>query len=390
MTHRERILAVCRGEKADRIPWIPRLDLWHNAHASAGTLPAPYRGASLREITDDMGVGYHAVIPNFVDVRTPDDTVDRCLGVYRLRGMCFETRLREVEREVSFEGDATRVTYHTPVGSVSCRFSYTAAMKEAGASISWCDEHPWKGPDDYRALEHIFSHLEVVRTHNEYAKWQAWVGEDGAAVAFGSLSASPVHHIMRELMPMTDFFLEMHDHPDRVLALARTMERWFEETFAALVESSAEILLMGANYDETITYPPFFEQHFLPWLSHLAEMAHARGKLVLTHTDGENRGLTDLYRRCHFDVADSVCPKPMTKLSLEETMDRLPGITIWGGIPSVALLPESVSDVDFEHLVDEAIALAKARGRLILGVADTTPANASLDRLKWITERVSG
>ena len=39
MTHKERILAACRGEVPDRIPWIPRLDLWYNAHQRAATLP---------------------------------------------------------------------------------------------------------------------------------------------------------------------------------------------------------------------------------------------------------------------------------------------------------------------------------------------------------------
>ena len=32
MTHRERISAVFRGETVDVIPWVPRIDLWHNAH----------------------------------------------------------------------------------------------------------------------------------------------------------------------------------------------------------------------------------------------------------------------------------------------------------------------------------------------------------------------
>ena len=32
MTHKERILAACRGEVPDCIPWIPRLDLWYNAY----------------------------------------------------------------------------------------------------------------------------------------------------------------------------------------------------------------------------------------------------------------------------------------------------------------------------------------------------------------------
>ena len=31
MTHRERMLAALRGEPSDRLPWIPRLDLWYSA-----------------------------------------------------------------------------------------------------------------------------------------------------------------------------------------------------------------------------------------------------------------------------------------------------------------------------------------------------------------------
>jgi len=69
MTHKERILAACRGEVPDCIPWVPRLDLWYNAHRQAGTLPAGFEDATLRQITDGLGVGYHAVVPDFLNVR---------------------------------------------------------------------------------------------------------------------------------------------------------------------------------------------------------------------------------------------------------------------------------------------------------------------------------
>lgn len=390
MTHKQRILAACRGEVPDRIPWVPRLDLWYNAHKRAGTLPAPFAGATLREITDGLGIGYHAVVPNFLDIRSTDDTIDRALGIYRLRTMPFETRLHNVRREARIDGDRTRVVCHTPAGSVSGTFSYTPAMKEAGVSLSWIDEHLYKGPRDGAALGFIFSNLEVVRTYDAYRAWQEWVGEDGVAVAFASLSASPMHHIMRELMPMTDFFLEMHDHPDELARLAESMHRWFRQMFAALVESPAEIIFLGANYDETITYPPFFERHILPWLSELAEAAHRHGKLLLTHTDGENKGLVGLYRRCGFDVADSICPAPMTKMTLAQTIDQLPGVTIWGGIPSVALCRTSMSDAAFDRMLDETLAVAAGRSHMILGIADTTPPGAEFERLLQITREVNG
>jgi hypothetical protein len=387
MTHKQRILGACRGVVPDRIPWVPRLDLWHNARVRAGTLPAAYRDCSLREIAAALGVGYHAVVPDFLGEK-PDDVVDRCLGLYRLKEMPFETLLQGVEREVKVEGGSTRVTYHTPVGNVSCRFSYTEEMRRAGATISWVDEHALKRPEDYDVLRFIFERLETLPDDGRYRAWQEWVGEDGVAVAFGNGAASPMHLIMRDLTPMTDFFLELHDRPEQVRALAESMTPWFEAMLRALVSSPAEVIFWGANYDETITYPRFFEEHILPWLRKAAELAHAHGKLLLTHTDGENTALLPLYRQAGFDIADSLCPAPMTKLTLARAIEELPGVTIWGGIPSIAVVESAMSEADFDRLLDATLSLARGRSHLILSIADTMPADGSFERVLRITERV--
>ena len=58
------------------------------------------------------------------------------------------------------------------------------------------------------------------------------------------------------------------------------------------------------------------------------------------------------------------------------------------GVPSVALCPNSMSDTDFDRLLDKTVAWAADHPRLILGIADTTPANACFARLLKVTERV--
>ena len=90
MTHKERMLKAARGERADRLPWAPRIDLWHNSNSMRGTLPSKYRSdATLDEIADDIGGGYHKLVPEFLKVRSPEDNVDRGIGVYRLWGMAY-------------------------------------------------------------------------------------------------------------------------------------------------------------------------------------------------------------------------------------------------------------------------------------------------------------
>ena len=67
------MLAAIRGEPTDCIPWAPRLDLWYKANRRAGTLPPEHRNSSLVEIVDELGMGLHAVVPDFRDLRGVED-----------------------------------------------------------------------------------------------------------------------------------------------------------------------------------------------------------------------------------------------------------------------------------------------------------------------------
>jgi hypothetical protein len=142
MTNRERMFRAARGEWGDRLPFAPRLDLWYNANVYRGTLPVKYpRDVTITQIADDLGVAPHRVNPEFGRVRSVDERADRPLGVYRLWGYPYAAELTNVDRVVRQEGDSTRVEYHTPVGSVSSRLTYTEEMRRSGVSVAWTDEH---------------------------------------------------------------------------------------------------------------------------------------------------------------------------------------------------------------------------------------------------------
>ena len=388
LTHKERMLKAARGEWADRLPWVPRIDLWHNSNSMRGTLPARYRKeATLDEIADDIGGGYHKVVPEFLKVRTPEDNIDRGLGVYRLWGMAYRPELVGVEREFRKEGDYTHVTYHTPLGSVSCKILYSDEMKRAGASITWISEPVLKEPRDYKIVGYIFKNIKIHPDYENYREYQRKVGEKGFAAAFANLSASPRHHIMKEFLDATKFYLEMYDHPKEMRGLCEDMEPYFDQIFRVLADSPAEVIFSGANYDEMITYPPFFKDHIMPHLQKLADLLHPRGKLLLCHCDGENKGLLDLIAESGIDIAEAICPKPMTKCTIAEVKKALRGrVTIFGGVPSVALLENSMTDPEFEQFMKNLFREIAPGDRFILGVSDTTPPDAKFERLLRITE----
>lgn len=389
MTHKQRMLATLRGEPTDSIPWAPRLDLWYNARRRTGTLPAPYQYATMTEIIDDLGWGAHAVIPRFKDLRSPDDDLHRGLGIYNLHSMPYATRLHNVGISHTVEGDLTHVSYETPRGSLHTSVLYDENMRNAGISITHITEHAIKDVRDYDAVGYIFENTEVVPNSSGYSSFQESIGERGLAVAYLALAASPMHLLQRELMPMDQFFFEMHDHPDELACCAGQIGNYYDRIFDAVLGCPAEVFLLGANYDAGVTPPPFFKQHILPWLRDCADTLHDRGRLLLTHTDGENTGLLDLYLESGFDIADSVCPAPMTRLSLRQIRDHFQGrITIMGGIPSVALLPHTVPEGEFHAFLDGLFQELGCGDHIILGISDSTPPQAELRRLITIHKAI--
>jgi hypothetical protein len=390
MTHKERMLRAARGEWSDHLAWVPRIDLWHNANSLRGKLPAPFKpDASLDEVADYIGGGYHKIIPEFMKVRSPEDNIDRGIGIFRLWGMACRPELVGVERVVEKEREATLVTYHTPVGSVSCKILYTEEMRRAGVSMPWISDHVIKVPKDYKTVGYIFKNIKIGPDYDSYFAFHNTVGEKGVAAAYASSSASPMHHILKNFMDPTTFYLEIYDHPNELRQLCEDMEPFYDQLLRIHVDAPAEVIYFGGNFDEMITYPPFFRDYILPYLQRFSDMLHEKGKLLICHCDGENRGLLDLISDSGIDIAEAICPQPMTKVTIREVKKAFRGkVTIFGGIPSVALLEESMSDEQFVAFMTNLFREIAPGDRFILGVSDTTPPDAKFERLREITEMV--
>jgi uroporphyrinogen-III decarboxylase len=389
MTDRERMLAAIRGEPVDCIPFVPRLEFWYRARKRNGALPSELSGLTLPEIVERLGIGHYAVVPDFTDVRDETHMIDRALGLFQLPTLAYEYALEGVERNVTRTDRETTVEYRTPAGSIRTVFSFTEAMLDAGASMPWTTAEPIREPADFDALRYIFANIRVRPRPEGYFEVRRRVGERGLAIGYTLGTACPMQHIMKELMTTERFFYALADYPEKVHELAKAMEPFYESMKRIVADSPAEVVLLGGNYDDSITYPAFFREHILPALKRYAEELHQRGKYLLTHTDGENRRLMPLYLEAGFDVADSVCPYPMTSLRLEDILDAFRGrITVLGGIPSVLLCEGSASFEEFRRFVDDLLQRHGRDTRLILGVSDMVTADCEWDRLEYISERV--
>jgi uroporphyrinogen-III decarboxylase len=391
MTHRQRMLAAMRGEPTDRIPWAPRMDLWAIAHRARGDLPARFANMNTMQIARELGVACHAIRADYTMPRQPRDLALRAFGIDNHPD--YPCRVEVEGLPVHFEHGDGR--YHTRIetsaGEVSATLRMTRTMAADGISLPFVEKYPIASEADFEPVAQLFEHLKVTATPQAYRGFHDRIGTGGVAVANGSLCASPVHLMLHELCSMEEFYIMYLEQPDALHALGERMTPYFDAMLDAALACDAQVIFWGANYDQDLTWPTFFQNEITPWLSRVSDRAHVAGKLILTHTDGENRNLLPLYPACGFDVAESVCPAPMTQCTLREVRDGMgEHITVFGGIPCVALMDESMSQSAFEQHMDALFAdLGGNARRLILGVSDNVPPDVNLDRLAQVADWIN-
>lgn len=390
-SHQSRTMAAFRGAPVDRLPYVPRIDLWYLANSVANTLPAQHAGRTQNEISRAEGWALHHKYA-FASVGEHSDhaLLHRGIGIFRTRDTVMDFVLpRDVEVRVHREGRLTRVEYHTPAGMVSNTLQYDETMKRLGISIPLHTEHLIKGPQDYAPACHLFEHMDVVPNFERFNYWaNEEMRNDGVPVVAHFHGASPMQQIQRDLIDATQFFIHYKDHRKELRALVARMEPLYDKILRICCESPAQVVNWGSNFDDMLTYAPYFKQEIQPWVRKASSALAAAGKLLMCHTDGENFGLMDLIRDSGMHIAESICPAPMTKVTLAEYYRRWSGkLTLFGGIPSTIVLPET-AEADFEVYLDELFRAVAPGTRMVVGIADQVPPQAVFSRLQRIGERV--
>ena len=390
MNDRDRMLAAMTGHPTDALPWAPRMDLWLIAQRARSSLPLELVAATTVDVARHYGFACHAVRGDFTTPRNPRDWMLRGFGIENHDDFPYRVEVSGLPVEFSEEGGFYRTTIRTPAGDVDAALEMTEGMKRDGMSIPFVRKRPVETAADLERVAQVFEHLEVIPTPAAYAAFRARIGEHGLALANGPIAASPVHLLLHDLMEMEPFIYLYMDEPTTVHRFAERLYPFFEAALDALLRCEAEVVWWGANYDQEVTWPTFFRAEIVPWLQRVGDRLRARGKLLASHADGENERLLPDFPDCRLDIAESVCARPMTRNTLAELRQGMgPTTTIWGGIPSVALLDDSMGEPEFATYLDSVFDELGTGERLILGVSDNVPPDADIERLTRITERVA-
>lgn len=305
MTGRERVLAVLRREKPDRVPFCPNIGQWFDYHKARASLPDELEGCQ-----DELD----AMIRIGCDIFS--------------RRICSPVTSARSGYEVHSEalgGRWRKTTYATPVGSVSDRTRY-----EAASHTTYKHQHFLKGfPDDLRVLRYVVEHTDHEFDVASYLRAEERLGDHGVImVPFFQSPIKLLHNwagVETATYLLTDRARECEDlfavFTEKALAVARQA-----------AESPTLAFCTMDNLDSLSMSPTFVKQYCVPFYRALSDLFHRHGKLLFSHACGQLRDLGELVDEAGLDGLEAISHPPIGDLPLAEARGIHDGFLVNGGM----------------------------------------------------------
>jgi len=359
MTPRERVLAVLKGERPDRVPWFGDLDYWATALIARGEKPADFK-TSLDYIDwhRDLGVGFY------------------------LQGhFPFKTIYGSGER-VWHDGPRRWRELPTPHGTLRDCWEYLPSSCSEGPI-----EHLLKSEADLPALRHVYAHMAFEPDY-EYAKRRRdQIGDQGILLCY--LPKSPFMQLVALEGGIEAVTFAEAAAPEEFAATLAVMKSAFDRAARIAVDSPAEALMIPENLSSEAVGPRFFEAYVRPYQGEWAREIAKAGKVSFVHMDGTLKGLLAREAATGINVIEAMTPAPVGDIAVGDWAAAAanPATVLWGGIPGSYFTP-SVGEAEFERHVREVLAVMGSAPRYVLGVADQVPPDGLASRVRRVGEIV--
>jgi uroporphyrinogen-III decarboxylase len=365
MNSRERLLAVLRGQKTDRIPWAPFLTYWwdHNPVVEA---------ERLGELGFKRAVGADLLMRAHSDRPAHNHYDD--LSMFR----------RQYEKTKITENADERqkqVVYETPIGALTAGYRYSPA-----GNTWFLTEHPVKTAADLKILAYIAEDTNLTADYEAYKKERA-KNPDALYLPQISPFAKTAFQSMIEFWVGTEELSYLvADYAEAVEDTLTVMHRTSMEAARISAASPAEAFLSWEDTSTTNISPAWYERYILPEIDQWCGILHASGKLYVQHACGHLQYLAPLIAASKIDSLESFSDPPTGNISITEFSEQLPErITIIGGIEPTFFVNSTAEEL--EARVDMLCDHFKGK-RFILANADSCPPSVDINKFGIVSRRV--
>ena len=352
-----------------RLPsFLPDLTLWYTRNLERDSLPAAWQGWSLQDICRDLGVGAWLVQKPW---RIEYD------GIIHTEEQDGASRIRRWESS----GGVLKARWILgPDGDW------------------WQSEYPVKTAEDLPLVAEVVRARRYVVEKNPIKEAYAeggMAGDDLYPVI--ELPMRPWSELLHSYIGWAEGLMIAFDESERLGDLSDVLEDKYALLLKELVEFPQTIFLSPDNLDGNFISPGIFEEQLSAGYTRTAEFLHSWEKRLVVHIGGYSRSLLPALADCGVDCVEGVCGPPQGDASIPESRALCGNkLTLWGGLAQDWLLPSCTED-EFRAACDSALADVQADSRAVLGVAgkqaekravlgiaDRVPADAVIERLRYV------
>lgn len=365
MTSKERLLAIIRGEPADRGAWAPFLTYWWDRNLIAGA-------EKLGEVGFKRAVGADLLMRGHRD--RPTNLIYNNLNMFQMN--YGTTKLTE-----SIRGNRKYEAYETPVGSLQASYIYSPT-----GNTWFLQEHPVKVAADFKILAYIAADINLTADYRDYEEECSNNPDTLYLPLITPYKKTAFQSLIEYWVGTEELCYLLADEPDAVEEALAAMQRTSMEAARISAISPAEAFISWEDTSTTSISPAWFEQYILPEINGWCDIVHSAGKLYVHHACGHLRGLVPLIASSKIDAIESVSGPPTSNIPFCEFFDLMPErIAVIGGIEPTFFIRST--DEELEERVDFLCERFKGK-RFIMANADSCPPDVDIDKFGLISRRL--
>ncbi len=373
MNSKERLLAVLKGKKPDRIPWAPLIDGYFLSFLKEKNIEMNavealrYIGADILErhvttYTDIMMMGSS----DMIYVNPKDAIVQKNIKIT----LHFDKKNGEIFN-----------TYETPIGIIKEKYVFT----KASPWLPFPVEHKIKRKEDLKIYKYILENVTPKPNFENFQKEVDYIGNDGLASASGP--STPIMRLLQREMGIETFYYYLNDYPKEIEEILDIMHERNKKIYHIIIKSPAEVIIDYENSSTTLFSPQIFDRYCLNQINEYANIVKQAGKIYLTHMCGKLDKIMYLLSQGKQDGIIDVSPAPTGDLNIAEALKSW-GKTkvVMGGIDATAFTQLSIDGI--KKYVRDLLRQIGPANNFILGSGDATPYGTPLESLKAVTKVV--